>query len=203
MRITERRRTDLNDLELHQPERFRTAEADIKTDTHPLRFTSPIYTPLTPDRLVTVHPENSNKTGGFFGMTRSQGKQEHKGLDIEASNEKGMETGVMAAEDGVVSYAGWAKGYGNVIYVDHRGGYQTRYAHLSEIDVKTGQKVAQGELIGNSGKTGNADSPDILPHLHFEIRKNGEPLDPLPFITTPRPDRELFLMIEGLNGDIE
>lgn len=194
MRITENRRTDLSDLKLNLPG---------KTDASPVRFSSPVYQPLTPDRLVTVHPENSNKTGGFFGMTRSGGSQEHKGIDIEASDEKGFETGVMAAEDGVVSYAGWAKGYGKVVYVDHRDGYQTRYAHLSEIDVKTGQRVAQGELMGKSGKTGNADSPDILPHLHFEIRKDGESLDPLPLITSVRPDRKLFLMVEGLNGGSE
>lgn len=205
MRLTENRHTDLNDLKLNLPEgRLRTEIPNPKKDPRPLHFTSPVYQPLTADRMVVVHPKTSNETGGFFGMTRIEkggGPKRHGGVDIEASNEKDLETGVMAAEDGVVSYAGWAKGYGNVVYIDHRDGYQTRYAHLSRIDAKAGQKVAQGELIGNSGKTGNADSPEILPHLHFEIRKDGQAIDPLPFITTVRPDRKLFLMVEGLNGE--
>lgn len=201
MRITQGRKTDLNDLEPNRPgERLRTEVPNPRRDARPIRFSSPTYEPLTPGRMVAVHPQVSRETGGFFGMTRSQGTQAHKGLDIGTSNETGLETGVLAAEDGVVSYAGWAKGYGKVVYIDHRDGYQTRYAHLSRIGVRSGQKVAQGELIGDSGKTGNAAGPKILPHLHFEIRKDGRALDPLPLITTVRPDRRLFLMVEGLNA---
>ncbi len=206
MRLNENRRTYLGDLQVHQPGKFQTApqtRQEIKNDKRPLQFTSPLYSPLTPDRFSIVQQSKDNDQAGFFGMTRKEegSPKAHKGLDLEASDEEGFRIGVTAAEAGIVSYAGWAKGYGQVIYLDHRDGYQTRYAHLNEIHVKPGQLVGQGALIGETGKTGNAAGSNILSHLHFEIRKDGVAVDPLPLLTEPRADRKLFLMIEGLNKD--
>ena len=69
-------------------------------------------------------------------------------------------------------------GYGYIVEINHGRGYTTRYAHLSKILVSAGQRVAKGDLIGRMGSTGNSTGP----HLHFEIRKNGTPLNPFRFI---------------------
>jgi murein DD-endopeptidase MepM/ murein hydrolase activator NlpD len=84
-------------------------------------------------------------------------------------------TPVRTIADGVVSFAGWQRGYGNVIEVSHRDNKSTLFAHLSRIDVKKGQRVEQGEFIGAVGSTGLSTGP----HLHFEFRDNGVHQDPL------------------------
>lgn len=94
----------------------------------------------------------------------------HKGVDLRAHY-----TQMFASRSGKVSYAGWMSGYGKLIIIKHSGGYETRYAHLNNIYVKVGQKVNRGALIGKTGMTGRVTGP----HLHFEIRKNNNPLDPM------------------------
>ncbi len=84
-------------------------------------------------------------------------------------------TPVDVAGDGVVSFAGRQGGYGNVIYVDHGGGVVTLYGHLRRIETKKGATVAAGERIGQVGSTGRATGP----HLHFEVRLDGRPVDPV------------------------
>ena len=68
--------------------------------------------------------------------------------------------------------------YGILVMIDHGHGVETRYAHLSRVAVRVGQRVARGDIIGYSGNTGNSTGP----HLHFEIRRNGVALDPLDFL---------------------
>jgi murein DD-endopeptidase MepM/ murein hydrolase activator NlpD len=77
--------------------------------------------------------------------------------------------------DGVVSFAGNQNGYGNVVFIKHRNGHETVYAHLSKVNVRVGQSVAQGDNIGLVGATGWATGP----HLHFEFRVNGVHQDPM------------------------
>ena len=89
-------------------------------------------------------------------------KKYHAGTDYAAPTG----TPVKAAAGGTVSVAGNQRGYGKVVYIEHAGGKQTRYAHLSRILVKPGQKVNQGDLIGKVGSTGASTGP----HLHFELR---------------------------------
>lgn len=104
----------------------------------------------------------------------------HHGVDIA------MPTGtpVLAALPGSVRFAGVMGGYGNVIWLEHRGGTLTVYAHLSEITVRTGDRVRGRELIGRSGATGNVSGP----HLHFEVWKGGRPVDPVQALgRRPRP----------------
>jgi murein DD-endopeptidase MepM/ murein hydrolase activator NlpD len=88
-------------------------------------------------------------------------------------------TPVKAAEDGVVAYAGnELKGYGNLVLIRHPNGYVTAYAHAKELLVKRGDQVKRGQVIANSGQTGNVDTPQ----LHFEVRKGPAPLDPMPLL---------------------
>lgn len=96
----------------------------------------------------------------------------HRGIDIGASSG----TTIKAADAGVVTFAGYSGGYGNLVKVDH-GGMVTWYAHMSKFAVKTGDKVAQGDVIGYVGMTGSATGP----HLHFEVHVDGVAKNPLDF----------------------
>ena len=80
--------------------------------------------------------------------------------------------------NGQVAFAGWMAGYGQVVWVEHRGRTTTIYAHLSEISVEAGQRVQGGEELGAVGSTGEATAP----HLHFEVRRRGRPVDPVPLL---------------------
>ncbi|MCB1214345.1 MAG: M23 family metallopeptidase [Deltaproteobacteria bacterium] len=209
MGTTTNRVTHFHELKLNQAPHFsenlktssstRKALKEMKKDKRPLQFSSPLYTPLTPKLLSIVHPSKYNPKGGLFGeKVRNQGTRPHWGLDIKAD----IGTGVRSAEDGVVVRAYQSTTYGNAIFINHRDNYQTRYTHLNSmesIQVKVGDIVKKGQLIGESGKTGNANSPHTLPHLHFEIRKlkanatpeaienhHSTPVDPLPLITQPK-----------------
>lgn len=98
------------------------------------------------------------------------GNPRHIGLDIAAR----MWDPIVAVADGVVIFAEWGGGYGNLVIVDHGNGWRSYYAHLAEIVVEVGQEVRQGELLGGAGSTGNSTGP----HLHFELRYQGRPVDP-------------------------
>ena len=108
----------------------------------------------------------------YFGWRK---KRMHDGLDLKAPRG----TRIYAAADGEVIDAGARiRGYGKTILLDHGNGWSTLYAHLSKIKTLKGRHVRKGELIGLSGRTGRATGP----HLHFEIRKASDPLDPLMFL---------------------
>ena len=98
----------------------------------------------------------------------------HPGIDISA----GMGTPIRAAAAGVVVAAGYSGGYGNLTVIDHGNGIATAYAHQSGFAVSAGQQVAQGQVIGYVGSTGHSTGP----HLHFEVRVNGSPVDPLGYL---------------------
>ncbi|MED0675346.1 peptidoglycan DD-metalloendopeptidase family protein [Aneurinibacillus thermoaerophilus] len=98
----------------------------------------------------------------------------HEGIDI--ANPVG--TPVHTADHGRVVFAGEKSGYGKCMIVDHGNGYRTLYGHLSSFIAKPGDIVVKGEVIAKSGNTGRSTGP----HLHFEIRKNGEAVDPLPYL---------------------
>jgi murein DD-endopeptidase MepM/ murein hydrolase activator NlpD len=105
----------------------------------------------------------------------------HSGLDLAAP----MGTPVHAAAGGVVLFAGASSdaagrlvGYGRYVVVAHKNGYATLYGHLSSIAVHAGDTVHQGDTLGGEGSTGNSTGP----HLHFELRFNGDPVDPLPYV---------------------
>ena len=120
---------------------------------------------------------NDYRGDGLFATSRS-GRRIHKGLDLFAV----VGTPVLAAKSGKVLSATSNRGMGQYIIIRHRDNVITIYGHLSEIFVSKGDNLRQGQVIGRVGKTGNARARDMLPHLHFEIRKNGVPQDPLEYI---------------------
>ena len=99
----------------------------------------------------------------------------HTGVDIAA----GSGDAIHAADDGVVVSAGWLGGYGNATIIDHGGGVATLYGHQSRIDVSAGERVDRGQVIGRVGCTGTCTGP----HLHFEVRIDGDPVNPVPYIS--------------------
>ena len=98
----------------------------------------------------------------------------HEGLDLGAA----YGSPIHAAASGTVIYCGWESGYGNLTVIDHGGNLATAYGHQSSIAVSCGQTVTQGQVIGYVGSTGHSTGP----HLHFEVRVNGNPVDPLGYL---------------------
>lgn len=115
----------------------------------------------------------AGRLGSGYGMRTDNHHTEeylHKGVDLAAPTG----TDVVASAPGTVVRAERAGTYGNLVTVRHANGYETRYAHLSAIGVKEGQHVDAGQHVGNVGSTGNS----AIPHLHFEVRKGDQPIDP-------------------------
>jgi murein DD-endopeptidase MepM/ murein hydrolase activator NlpD len=100
----------------------------------------------------------------------------HAGVDLAV----GLRTPVHSAAPGTVRFSGWASGYGNYICINHEPPMSTCYGHLMENMVKKGDRVTQGQQIAKSGNTGGISTG---PHLHFEVRMNGNPVDPMPYLT--------------------
>ena len=96
---------------------------------------------------------------------------EHDGIDLAAP----MGTPIIATGDGVIGSAGWRGGYGLMVAVEHGSGVETRYGHMSQIAVAPGEQVRKGEIIGYVGSTGRSTGP----HVHYETRINGHPVNPL------------------------
>lgn len=105
----------------------------------------------------------------------------HAGLDMAGP----IGTPVYATADGVVTFAGWSSGYGRLIKIQHEFGVETRFAHLNAIRVQVGQRISRGDRIGDMGNSGRSTGP----HLHYEIRVGGEPVNPMIYI---RAGRDVF-----------
>jgi len=85
---------------------------------------------------------------------------------------------IVAAEAGKVIFSGWKGSYGNTVMVDHGSGIVTLYPHNSKLVAKVGQRVKRGQIVAKAGSTGMSTGP----HLHFEVRKNGQVVDPAPWL---------------------
>ena len=120
---------------------------------------------------------SDNRGDGFFAAERN-GNRVHQGIDLFAE----IGTLVSASRWGIVIAAEKNHGMGNYVKIKHSQGIVTLYGHLSKIFVSKNEFVRQGQVIASVGKTGNANLRDIQPHLHFEIRKNGIPQDPLEYL---------------------
>lgn len=124
----------------------------------------------------SIAPVRGILTDGFGGrsdpFTGEPGQ--HTAIDISSA----MGQPVRSPADGIVVKAEWANGYGNVIYISHGYGYSTRYGHLSSFAARPGQRVKRGDVIGYVGSTGRSTGP----HLHYEVRVNNTPVNPLEYI---------------------
>jgi murein DD-endopeptidase MepM/ murein hydrolase activator NlpD len=124
----------------------------------------------------SIAPVRGILTDGFGGrsdpFTGEPGT--HNAVDISSA----VGQAVRAPADGIVVKSEWANGYGNVIYISHGYGYSTRYGHLSAYNVKPGAHVRRGDIIGYVGSTGRSTGP----HLHYEVRLNNNPVNPLAYI---------------------
>ena len=125
------------------------------------QLAAPVNAPITSDFGWRIHP--------IYGTRRL-----HAGTDF------GVDEGtpVHAADGGVVVEAGWISGYGYTVIIDHGNGMSTLYAHNSDVAVSPGQTVSKGQVVSYSGNTGGSTGP----HLHFEVRINGEPTDPMGYL---------------------
>lgn len=116
-----------------------------------------------------------------FGKRRDPktgGTRMHEGADFASPHG----TPIYATADGVVSHAGWLGGYGRLVKIKHEFGIETRYAHMSNIRVKVGQRVSRGDRIGDMGNSGRSTGT----HLHYEVRLNGKPVNPMTYIKAAR-----------------
>ncbi|WP_170338629.1 DUF5930 domain-containing protein [Ruegeria arenilitoris] len=111
---------------------------------------------------------------GYRRDPKTGGRRMHKGTDFAAPTG----TDIFATADGVVTHAGWQSGYGRLIKIKHAFGVETLYAHNSKIRVKVGQRVSRGDHIADMGNSGRSTGT----HLHYEVRVNGKPVNPMDFI---------------------
>lgn len=127
----------------------------------------------SPLKSKSFQVRNDRFGEGHFGAKRKN-ERSHQGTDLVAP----IGAPVMAAKSGWAIRRYDEDGYGNYIKIYHRGGLMTIYGHLMDTEINWFKKVEQGEVIGRVGKTGNAKYAGIKPHLHFEVRKLGTPVDP-------------------------
>lgn len=119
----------------------------------------------------------SHRFTSGFGTRRDPktgGRRAHNGIDLAAPRG----TPILSAAEGVVVFAGRQSGYGNLIKIRHEFGFETLYAHLNKIHVRTGDRIARGDHIGDMGTTGRSTGV----HLHYEVRIGGKPVNPMTFI---------------------
>jgi murein DD-endopeptidase MepM/ murein hydrolase activator NlpD len=135
-----------------------------------LRGGSGVAGPIRQGSGQLIWPANGSISSGFGWRCGRL----HAGIDIPLPEG----TGLRAADSGTVAIAGWVGGYGNYTCIQHGGSLSTCYGHQSSISVSVGQSVSQGQVIGYSGNTGHSTGP----HLHFEVRINGSPVDPLGYL---------------------
>lgn len=124
------------------------------------------------------YPRTTSLTS-FFGYRSdpfsSAHAEFHPGIDFQGRRGDG----VKSTADGKVIFAGWSGGYGNCVRIKHKNDFETLYGHLSKITVKVGQQIVVGQNIGLVGSTGHSTGN----HLHYEVRKNGKPINPVKFLS--------------------
>jgi murein DD-endopeptidase MepM/ murein hydrolase activator NlpD len=124
---------------------------------------------INPVEIVRFSSQYGYRTDPFQGRRKN-----HKGLDIPGA----VGTPIYATADGIIGRAQWVSGYGKYVEVEHGNAIQTRYGHLSAMNVMSGQRVKQGDIIGFMGSTGRSTGS----HLHYEVRIAGEPVNPMSFL---------------------
>jgi murein DD-endopeptidase MepM/ murein hydrolase activator NlpD len=140
-----------------------------------LRRSSTLLSAFEPSAETFVYPLMGRLSSAFGRRNISVGgNRYHAGIDIAAPHG----SLIRAARDGVVVKAGWIGAYGYAVFLEHGDGSQTRYAHMSQIEVSLGEALRQGDTVGLVGSTGASTGP----HLHFELRFDGRAVNPLPYL---------------------
>ncbi len=144
----------------------------------------PAIQPISNKDLRRIGSYFGYRTDPFYKVTKF-----HEGIDFTAS----VGNDIYSTGDGVVTKVERSRGgYGNCIVINHGFGYETVYAHMSKMDVRRGEKVKRGQVIGHVGNTGKSTSP----HLHYEVRKGGKAIDPINFFFNDITPEEYATMIE-------
>ena len=148
----------------------------------------PSILPLSKEDLTFISSYFGTRIEPFYNHQKP-----HFGLDFVAP----IGTKIYTTGDGIVTLSKFSrKGYGNEIIIDHSFGYSTRYAHLDEIFIKEGEKVKRGQLIGTLGNTGRSTGP----HLHYEIRYNNKPINPIYYYSDEISNEEYERMLNNSNS---
>lgn len=132
-----------------------------------------------PVSIPSLIPVEGMKLTSDFGMRNHPvlgGRRAHKGVDLAAPSG----TPIRASADGIVGRADWFSGYGLYVSLEHGGNIETRYGHMSRLNVAAGQQVHKGDIIGYVGTTGRSTGP----HLHYEVRIAGVAVNPIPYLQT-------------------
>ena len=131
----------------------------------------------TPVNIPSGRPVDKLSLTSNFGIRNDPFNGEHRmhnGIDIPGP----IGTPIYATADGTIGRAQWVSGYGNYVEIAHGSGLETRYGHMSRIAAVSGQRVRRGEIIGYMGSTGRSTGS----HLHYEVRVEGQPVNPVPFV---------------------
>lgn len=158
-----------------EPETLRKLETKMNRIEQDLQEIGKSHTP-------SIWPVDGTLESGFGGRRNPFGGSSyefHSGQDIEAA----WGAPVIAGANGTVTFSGWQNGYGQLVVIDHGGGLTTRYGHLSALAASVGQLIKRGELLGRVGSTGRSTGP----HLHYEVRINDQPVNPLQYLRTSLP----------------
>jgi murein DD-endopeptidase MepM/ murein hydrolase activator NlpD len=179
----------------HVPAGAPVAQARVASDTRPVQAPGRIAAAEAPVaaavRLAApaAPPAEAAPSGPAFRWPARGRVINNYGARVNGSTNDGIDlavpegTPVRSADDGVVAYAGnELKGYGNLVLVRHANGFVTAYANGSELMVKRNEQVHKGQVVMKSGQTGNASAPQ----LHFEVRKNSAPVDPMQYLPADR-----------------
>jgi murein DD-endopeptidase MepM/ murein hydrolase activator NlpD len=164
--LTATERAEASEIDALQAASARIAE-QIRAEQQRNNAGQPDATPSSAGLIWPVDGPVTSPFGWRWGRM-------HQGIDIGVPSG----TPIHAAASGTVIYCGWEEGYGNFVVLDNGGDLATAYAHQSSIAVTCGQHVNQGDVIGYAGSTGHS----LGPHLHFEVRINGNPVDPLGYL---------------------
>lgn len=125
--------------------------------------------------IPSIKPVDYDSIASTFGWRTDPWPEFHQGLDLDAD----VGTPVRSTAAGTVVFAGWEGGFGQKVVVDHHNGFQTWYCHLSRIDVHVGDSVTKGRVIAAVGTTGETTGP----HLHYQVMKSGQAINPMPFLS--------------------
>ena len=139
-------------------------------------------------------PLDNTKLTSDYGMRTHPvlgGRRNHKGVDLAAP----VGTPIYATADGYVSKAEWFSSYGKYVSIEHGANLQTRFAHMSDIAVKAGTRIKKGDIIGYVGSTGRSTGP----HLHYEVRVDGQAVNPVPYMVESEAQRA-FALATGTGG---